>query len=859
MADRNLSQVESVFHAAIDLPAEERRAYLAQACAGDEALYAEVCSLVSASDSNELFMGKSALSLGLSILSKSAEHSLTGKVIGSYKVLSLLGKGGMGEVYLAEDTKLGRKVALKFLSKELVNDSSAKRQLGKEAQAVAKLDHPNICSVYDFEEIDGYSFIVMQYVEGQTLGQLIRSKSLEQFDCLDLAQQIVGAIAEAHAHGIIHRDIKPGNIMVTPAGQVKVLDFGLAKVIQKPNLDGGADSVSHLSQIGLLQGTVAYMSPEQLRGEKLDYRTDVFSIGTVLYEMICGSNPHGQGTPAEIISSILSQKPVSLNRGSNRVSHRLDVTIQKCLEKDREARYQSASALLLKLQSIDSKPTPWTQLPRLFSAHTIALFVVLAFVAVILAFVYSQWTRPKQMCVFSIKNETGDPKLEVLADGFTDALNNRLSGLSGVRVKAPTLVLGYKNRDVDVLQVGRNLGVDVILLGTISGGKDLPVLQLKLVNISDGSEIWQSQYSIDRDKIFSIEADAAKNIVAKLDSHNAEDENRISKSSDPENPKAREEYWSGLYYLHNRNNEQYLYIAIEHFNAAIALAPNYARAYAGRADCYAYINTVAYGRMDTKEAMTELESSAKEAISLDPTLAEAHNSLATVNLKYYWNWQEAEAKFKQAIDLEANYAPAHYGYSTLLTILGRNDEAILEGSIAKNLDPFSRATALNHCRTFYFAHRFDEARKCYDKLVADFPDFNGGKYARSLMYIYDGMYPEAIAILEHIYFELKDERLAGAALGYAYGMSGRTSDAERVLANLIEMHRQNKLPAQEIGLVYLGMGKMDEAVYQLQRSAEERYAPFPWLATDPTFPQLLTEPRFIELVKRYNLPTQAAH
>lgn len=856
MADSNLSQVENVFHAALDLPAEERRAYLVQACAGDEALYAEVCSLVSASDSNELFMGKSALSLGLSMLSKSTEHSVTGKVIGSYKVLSLLGKGGMGEVYLAEDTKLRRKVALKFLSKELVNDSLARRQLGKEAQAVAKLDHPNICSVYDLEEIDGYSFIVMQYVEGQTLGQLIRSKSLEQFDSLDLAQQIVGAIAEAHAHGIIHRDIKPGNIMVTPAGQVRVLDFGLAKIIQKPNLDGGVDSISHLSQVGLLQGTVAYMSPEQLRGEQLDYRTDVFSIGTVLYEMICGFNPHGQGTPAEIISSILSQKPVSLNRGSNRVSHQMDLTIQKCLEKDREARYQSASELLLKLQSIDSKPKPWTRVSRLFSAHTIMLFIVLAFLAVILAFVHSQWTRPKQVAILAIKNETGDQTLEYLADGFTDGVHNRLIGLSGVGVKAQSLVAGYKSGSVDVQQVGRNLGVDGILVGTLSGVKDLPVLQVTLVSTSDGSEMWQSQYSVDLEKIFYIEEDVAKNVVTRFESRNAEDENKITKSSDPENPKAREEYWLGRYYWRNRNNDQYLYIAIDHFNAAIELAPNYARAYAGRADCYAYINTVAYGRMDTKEAMTKLESSAKDAISLDPTLAEAHNSLATVNLKYYWNWQEAEAKFKRAIDLDANYAPAHYGYSTLLTILGRNNEAMLEGRIARDLDPFSPPTALNYCRTSYFAHRFDEARKCYDKLVLDFQDYIVGKYNRSLMYIHDGMYPQALAILEPMYKE--KPRLAGAALGYAYGMSGRTSDAQRILADLIEMHRQNIVAAHEVGLVYLGLGKMDEAIDQLQRSAEERYAPFPWLATDPTFPQLLADPRFIAICKRYNLPTPAA-
>jgi Serine/threonine protein kinase len=856
MVNRDFERVENVFHAALDLPAEERGAYLAKACAGNDSLYAEVCSLVSALDASDGFIEEPALNLGLSVLSES--ESMTGKVIGSYKVLSRLGKGGMGEVYLAEDTKLGRKVALKFLSQELVNDNWAKRQLIKEAQAVAQLDHPNICSVYEIEEQEGYHFIVMQYVEGQTLSQLIRSKSLEQFDLLNLAQQIVGAIAEAHAHGIIHRDIKPGNIMVTTTGQVKVLDFGLAKIIQqKQNFETGADSISNLSQLGLLQGTVAYMSPEQLRGEKLDYRTDVFSIGTVLYEMICGSNPHSHGTHAEIISSILGQKPVSLNRRANRVSHQLDITVLKCLEKNREARYQSASELLLKLQSIDSKPPGRLQLSRFFNAHSLLLFAIAAFVAVILVFVYSQWTRPKRMAVLPLKNETGDSSLEYLADGFTDGLNNRLSGLSGLQVKPPSMVLGYKNRSVDVLQVGRDLGVDGILVGTISGAKDLPVLQVKLVSTSDGSEMWQSQYSVDLGKIFYIEGDVAKNILARLKSSYAEDENRISKSRDPENPKAREEYWLGLYYWRIRDTNENLSTAIDHFKAAIKLAPNYARAYAGLADCYAYANSVAYGHLDTKEAMTLAERAAKDAIDLDETLAEAHTSLGTVNLKYYWNWQEAEQRFKRAIELKPDYSQAHYGYSALLTVLGRTDEAIIQGRIAKDLDPFSPAAALNYCRAIYFDQHFDEARKCYDKLVVDFPDYTAGKYARGLVYVHDGMYQQALDIFEPMYKFAP--RLAGAALGYTYGQYGRSKDAERILADLQELQRQNNLSSHEIALVYLGMGKMDETIDQLQRSAEERYAAFPWLATDPLFRKLQADSRFIALTQRYGLPSPASN
>ena len=848
MADRNLKQVETVFQAALDLPADERAAYVAQACAGNESLYAEVYSLVSAADDHSGFIDKPVLDFGFEVLSRSEDESMIGSVIGSYKILSRLGKGGMGQVYLAEDTRLDRKVALKFLSHDLVNNNWAKRQLVKEAQAVAQLDHPNICSVYGIEHEGDRHFIVMQYVEGETLHQLIRRQ--EHIETLDLAQQLVGAIAEAHNHGIIHRDIKPGNIMVTPAGHVKVLDFGLAKIIQrKQTTDGHGDSISNLSQTGLFQGTVAYMSPEQLRGEKLDYRTDVFSIGTVLYELISGTNPHVRATHAETISSILSETPVSLNRGSNRVSHQVDVTIQKCLEKDREARFQSASELLLKLQSISYQPPQRSQLSRLLNIQSLILLAVVAFVAIVLLYGFTQWKRASQMAVIAIKNETGNEKLEYLATGFTDAFVNRLSGLTKVRLKAPNII---RKSEVDPLKIGKDLGVDAILVGNISGNEDLPVLDLRLLRVSDGAQIWHSQYGVEIEKVFSIEADVAKNVVASFQRPSVDDENRIRKSRDPENVQARREYWLGLYYLRNRDNNGFLDIAIEHFSTAIKLEPAYARAHSGLADCYAYANTVAYGHMDTREAMTRAESSAKDAIALDDTLAEAHSSLGMINLKYYWNWQEAESQFRRAIELRPDYFHAHYGYSALLTVLGRNEEAIQQGDIAKELDPFSPTTALNHCRTLYFAHRFDDARTCFDNLTVDYPEYAAGKYARGLVYLRDRMYPQALNIFEGMY--QSNKRFFGPALGYTYGVMGRTKDAEGVLTELQDLYKQNKLSAQEIALVYIGLGRIDEAVELLKRSAEERYAPFPFLATDPLFPELQANQQFISLIQRYNLP-----
>src|SRR5439155_16240311 len=333
MVDKSLEYIENIFHVAITLKAAERASYLAEACGDDVIARQEVESLVSAYEEGDGLLNENAVTLGMRVLGSVAEESITGKEIGSYKILGFLGKGGMGEVYLAEDPVLNRKVALKFLSAEFIEDSWAKRQLIKEAQAVAMLEHPNICAVYGFEEVDEYSFIVMQYVEGRTLAELISTKGIPIDEVVPLAQQIVSAVAEAHAHGIIHRDIKPKNIMVTAGGQAKVLDFGLAKTIQKKaTFDEPTESISQLSKAGLLVGTIAYMSPEQLRGERLDYRSDIFSLGTLLYEMISGKNPFARDSDAETISQVLTHSPPPLRASGRNISPELARVAHHCLE-----------------------------------------------------------------------------------------------------------------------------------------------------------------------------------------------------------------------------------------------------------------------------------------------------------------------------------------------------------------------------------------------------------------------------------------------------------------------------------------------------------------------------------------------
>lgn len=852
MPDKDLEHIERVFHAVLELAPADRETYLQQACSGDKQLYAEVTSLISALASDDGFIEEPTLNLGMRVLSQSSEQSMNGKTIGPFNVISRLGKGGMGEVYLADDHRLGRKVALKFLSQEFVGDNWAKRQLVKEAQSVAMLDHPNICAVYGIEEIDGHIFIVMQYVEGETLAALIRNSPIDATQVVPLGQQIVGALAEAHAHGIIHRDIKPKNIMVTPAGKIKVLDFGLAKTIQRlPGaLEPSEDSTSQLSQIGLLPGTIAYMSPEQLRGERLDYRSDVFSVGIVLREMIGETNPFLRDTPAETISAILSSAPTPLRQPTKQTPKELDRVVSKCLAKTREARYQSASDLLIDLNLIAGGPG----IKRSFTTRTAVTLAFVLLLAFVVTFIYFQVTRPKMVAVLPIENTTGDANLDYISGGFSDSISTKLSGLSRLRVKPASTLTGYRQGNADPRQIGKELGVDGIIKGTLSRNNQSVVLQVALYSAADGAKLWEGEYQVDQPQsVFFTESDIARRVTANMEFRSQADEQKTTIALGPQNPEARREYWLGTYYLKNRgNSKSTLDDAIKHFNAAIELEPTYAAAYAGLSDCYASWNVVAYGQADTQEAMSKAVRAANDALNFDDRLPNAHTSLATVNMKYYWDWNEAEREFKKAIELDSEYAPAHYGYSAFLTIRGRNAEAIGEAQISLGLDPFSPAVNLNYCRALFFARRFEDAGTCLDKLVNDFSAYETGRYVRGWFYLHAGRYSEAIATFADIYS--RDKRLGGAALGYTYGILGKHVEATKILSEMLGMSKESNLPPQEIALIYYGLGDMDHALEWFEKCAATHFAPFAFLAVDPSFDRLRMDERFMKLFKEHDVP-----
>ncbi|NOT62210.1 MAG: protein kinase, partial [Acidobacteria bacterium] len=808
---------------------------------------------------------------GLKALASESQASLAGQTIGAYRIERLLGRGGMGEVYLAEDLRLERPVALKFLARRLAADSWARRRLIREAQAVARLDHPNICAVFGLEEADEHSFIVMQYVEGETLAVRLRQRPPVPAQALRFAEQIVRAIAEAHAHGLIHRDIKPQNVIVSDNEQLKVLDFGLAKSVEQTRDLAAGDVANQISQNGLVIGTIGYMSPEQLRAERLDFRSDVFSLGTLLYELFAGENPFARASGAETISAILTVQPPPLRNLASGVSTGLERLIHKCLEKDRTARFHSATELLYELSLLEQKNTPRWQPRRYLNQAAFLAFLALMALP---AFVYFRSPSSPQPLATNVSSlspaamhtlavlpiaieragENVGQEVEYLAHGLTESLIGKLSALPDLQVKAFTSVAGYKDKPLVPQTIGQELNVDTLLLGKLLWRRTGWALQTELVSVKDGTRIWSTERALQLDQVLDLQDDIAKSVIANLRLR-TEGESNLLAHRGTTNPQAFRQYMLGRYYWRNRTDKN-IHDAIHHFTKAIEIDPLYAQAHAGLADSYVLLSTVSFGKTPTEEAMSKAIAAAKDALSLNDNLPEAHTALGVVNLRYDWEWQQAEKEFQRAIALKPDYAPAHYWYSSLLIILGRRDEAIAESELAKKLDPFSAPSVMNVCRTLSLSRQYDRAIACYDKLLQEKPDYDHAKYLRGLVYQRSERTEEALAIFQTLY--QKNPALAGAALGYAYGKQGKMKEARQVLTEMEALSKRRYIPPQEFAIIYIGLGDHDNAFRYLDQAYQEHFPTLAYIAIDPIFANLRADARYTTLVARLKLPSPAA-
>lgn len=786
---------------------------------------------------------------------------MVGETIAHFRILEALGGGGMGVVYKARDLKLDRLVALKFLSAELSLDSAGKERFAREAKAASALDHPNICTIFEINETEnGQMYIAMAYYEGETLKLAIDNCQLTIDNSIDIALQIARGLAHAHRQGIIHRDLKPGNVMIASGGAAKILDFGLAKFAGSAPVTGS----------GAMMGTAAYMSPEQLRGETADQRSDIWSFGVVLFEMLAGKTPFEAEHPQTTFYRILNEKPPPLRSLNPEVPPELEKIVNRALQKDSAQRYAAVDEMLAELEAVQrqasasssgeftglKKPLPGKSLFSKIPAAALLIFLLIAGIYLLNTILRNRADKgppeiERRIAVLPFENISPEAQDEYFSDGITEELISTLSNIHDLKVIARTSVMQYKDVPKSISQIGRELNVSRVIRGSVRKYADRLRITVQLVDVSSETNLWSQEYDRELKDIFEIQRDIARSVSQTLKIHLKEKEKNRLAGTTAGNLEAYEFYLKGRYYLNKRTPSSILK-GMKHLQAAIAKDSSLVLAYTGLADAYSLLGSTEYGAMPPDIARPRAREAALKALRLDEASSEAHLSLADIFLFYDWNWPEAEKYFQRAIALNPNDAAAHHWYALYYISLGKAEKAFEELYIAYNLDPISPVINLDIGWTHYYFGQYDLAiRQLQETLELD-QYFILAYIALAFTYDIQMHHPEALATIKRAQELAGDYPLVTAVRAYILARAGKKTEANILLQELLPLAegKDTYLPSLFIAMIYLGLEDRDSAFRWIDKAYRERCNFLLYFKVDPKLDPLRPDPRFIQLMKK---------
>lgn len=788
-----------------------------------------------------------------------------GRRLGPYEIVAPVGAGGMGEVYRARDVRLDRIVAIKVLSPEVAADDLYRHRFEREARAASALSHPNIAQVYDVGEQDGTHFIAMEYVEGQNLRELVTHGRLEMDRIVDLGLQMASALEEAHGRGVIHRDIKSANVVVTPKGQAKVLDFGLARRTHEPSDAHGIDQSTEIrTQVGVVMGTVPYMSPEQALGKELDARTDLFSLGVVLYELATGRLPFRGDTTTQTIDQICHATPAPLGELREDAPAELERIVGKCLEKHRDCRYTTAHELGVDLRNLLRDRASAERLPavparnprgRAFALRAAAVAVVLLIAAAVAYRAMTRGTSIGSIAVLPFANTTGDPGVEYLSDGISESLIDKLSTLPGLRVISRTSAFAFKGRTVEPQEIGKKLGVDALLVGTLSQRGSNLAITAELVSVDDARHLWGERYSRRVDDVLTVEGEIATTIARTLRGqlNGKEREKLVQRATD--DPEAYRLYLKGRDRVVGTGTQQQMDSGIAYFKQAIAKAPDFALAHAGLAEAY---TIQAFLRAsDRKGAVEKARAAVNRALELDPDLAEAHAALGLIHFYFEWNWAQAEVEFRRAVALNPGSVTVHHEFGNFLTAMGRLDEGLAQSLEAARLDPMSVGPVHDAAINYLFRGELEQAAAKFRRTIEIDPNWTWGYIKLGRTLALQKKCPEAIA-----QSEIAEQRIASGPaplsrswLGTNYALCGENARARRKLQELHVLEKAQYVDPVTFASIHVALGEMEEALGWYEKAFEDRTPNMVFANMGPRMsPELAREARYEEIVRRMGFP-----